>query len=100
MNNKMNKLKRLTIFTPTYNRDQLLPKLYASLCQQTNKNFVWSIVDDGSTDGTKSLIREYINENKIDIVYFYQKNSGKYVAHNTGVLRCTTELILCVDSDD
>ncbi len=41
----------LTVFTPTYNRAHLLPRLYESLCQQTFKDFEWVIVDDGSTEG-------------------------------------------------
>ena len=41
----------ITVFTPTYNRAHLLPRLYESLCQQTFKDFEWVIVDDGSTEG-------------------------------------------------
>ena len=43
----------ITIFTPTYNRKNLLLKLFKTLTEQTNKDFEWLIVDDGSTDGTK-----------------------------------------------
>lgn len=45
----------ITVFTPTYNRAHLLPRLYESLCRQTFTDFEWVIVDDGSTDGTKDL---------------------------------------------
>ena len=45
----------ITIFTPTYNRAQLLPRLYESLCRQTYRNFEWIVVDDGSTDQTAEL---------------------------------------------
>ena len=48
----------LTILTPTYNRAYILPKLYASLVEQTNKHFDWMVVDDGSTDNTEQLISE------------------------------------------
>ena len=44
--------KRLTVFTPAYNREKLLKRLYDSLVNQTCKDFVWLIVDDGSTDNT------------------------------------------------
>lgn len=90
----------LTIFTPTYNRAHLLHNLYKSLCQQTNKDFTWLIVDDGSCDNTKSLVTQWQQKNEIDIKYVVQHNGGKHVAHNYGVKLCDTELFFCVDSDD
>lgn len=92
--------KMLTIFTPTYNRGYILDKLYNSLLNQRNKDFKWLIVDDGSTDNTKKLVKSWIDENKIEIKYIYQENQGKHIAHNVGVDNCDTELFLCVDSDD
>ena len=93
-------MKTLTIFTPTYNRGYILPKLYDCLCKQTCLDFVWLVVDDGSTDNTHELITEWKNENKIEIQYFYQQNGGKMRAHNRGVKECKTPLFFCVDSDD
>ncbi len=93
-------MKKITIFTPTFNRAVTLQRLYDSLCGQTNQSFVWLIVDDGSTDGTQFLVKNWKEENKIEIQYFKQKNSGKSVAHNRGVEKCNTELFVCVDSDD
>lgn len=90
----------ITIFTPTYNREKYLPRLYKSLLNQTNRNFEWLVVDDGSTDNTEELIKSFIKENKINIRYYKQKNSGKHVAHNKAVELCNTELFFCVDSDD
>ena len=63
----------ITIFTPTYNRAYTLEKLYNSLCNQTNKNFEWIIVDDGSTDNTKELIQNFINEKKLELGIFIRK---------------------------
>lgn len=94
------KNKLLTVLTPTYNRVGLIERLYHSLINQTNKNFVWLIVDDGSKDGTPEILNKFILENKLNIKVIYQENSGKYVAHNTGVKNCETDLIVCVDSDD
>ena len=90
----------ITIFTPTYNRAKLLSRCYVSLLKQTNKQFKWLIVDDGSTDGTEVLVEEWKSQRSIDITYIKQENGGKHVAHNTGVLHCDTELFICVDSDD
>ena len=53
----------LTVFTPAYNRAYTLHKCYESLKMQTNKDFVWLIIDDGSTDNTRELVESWINEN-------------------------------------
>lgn len=92
--------KLITIFTPTYNRSSDLIRLYESLTKQTNKDFCWLIVDDGSTDATKDLIESWISIGKIQIQYYYEQNKGKSAAHNYGVEMTDTELFACVDSDD
>lgn len=93
--------KILTVFTPTYNRGYCLKKCYNSLCRQTNKNFVWLVIDDGSTDNTQELIRQWQkNNNGFKIIYKYQENSGAHIAHNTAYSMIDTELCVCIDSDD
>lgn len=90
----------LTIFTPTYNRAYLLSKCYESLQSQTVKDFKWLIIDDGSTDNTEEVVKEWINEGKLDITYHYQRNQGMHGAHNTAYELIDTELNVCIDSDD
>lgn len=92
--------KTLTIFTPSYNRAHTIVRTYESLCRQTNKDFEWLVIDDGSTDNTKELVQSWIMENKIPIRYIYQKNQGMHGAHNTAYRNITTELNTCIDSDD
>ena len=91
---------RLTVFTPTYNRKALLARAYESLKRQSDKDFEWLIVDDGSTDATKDLVGEWIREKAVPVRYHYRENGGKMRAHNTGVALCQTELFVCLDSDD
>lgn len=90
----------LTVFTPTYNRAHTLGRTYESLCRQTSKEFCWLIVDDGSTDNTKELVAQWIDEKRIDLRYIYQENQGMHGAHNTAYANITTELNTCIDSDD
>lgn len=89
-----------TIFTPTYNRVHTLPRLYDSLVAQHSEDFEWLIVDDGSTDETKSLVESFISENKIPIRYFFQQNSGKHIAINKGLKEARGIFFWTLDSDD
>lgn len=91
---------RLTIFTPTYNRKNTIKRLYKSLFDQRIKDFIWDVVDDGSTDGTENIIYQLKKEAPFLIQYKKRNNGGKYSALIDAIQRCTTELFVCVDSDD
>ena len=91
---------KFTVFTPTFNRKELLEKLYKSLQKQTFKDFEWLIVDDGSTDGTGEKVKEFLEESKLDIKYFYKENGGKQRAYNFATDKANGELFICLDSDD
>ena len=88
------------MFTPAYNRAYCLARVYESLLKQTNQNFIWLIVDDGSTDNTKELVAGWVNEQKLVIKYIYKANGGMHTAHNTAYKNIDTELNVCIDSDD
>ncbi len=94
------KNKTITVFTPTYNRAHTLRRTYKSLCRQTCKDFLWLIIDDGSTDNTAQLVSQWITESDFKIIYIYQENQGMHGAHNTAYKNITTELNTCIDSDD
>ena len=91
---------KLSVITPTYNRANVLKRVYDSLVAQTYKNFEWIVIDDGSEDNTKEVIEEYIKQGIIDIIYFHQTNNGKHIAVNKGVELASGEFILIADSDD
>lgn len=90
----------LTVFTPVYNRKELLKNLYVSLLKQSSFEFIWMIVDDGSTDGVAEEISAWKADAPFEIQLIQQNNQGKHVAHNTAVKACMTNLFVCVDSDD
>ncbi|TWD98890.1 glycosyltransferase involved in cell wall biosynthesis [Neobacillus bataviensis] len=90
----------LTIFTPTFNRAYTLHKLYESLKRQSNKDFIWLIIDDGSSDNTEELVQGWIEDNVMPIRYYRQENQGMHGAHNTAYSMIDTELNVCIDSDD
>ena len=91
----------LTVFTPTYNRKHTLIRTYESLKKQSNKGFIWLIVDDGSTDATNILVEEWKKrDNGFEIKYIYKENGGMHTAHNVAYKVIETELNVCIDSDD
>ena len=62
-------MQLVTVFTPTYNRERLLVRLYRSLLKQTDQRFEWVIVDDGSIDHTEAIVSEWIASHRISITY-------------------------------
>ena len=90
----------ITIFTPTFNRKNELVRLYHSLCNQSSKEFIWYVIDDGSSDGTDDYIKSIIENCPFEIIYNFQENSGKHVAINRALDNCKTDFMICVDSDD
>lgn len=93
---------KISILTPTYNRKKLLKRLYTSLLENSKYevDIEWLIMDDGSTDNTKEIVKEFIKENKIKIKYYKQENQGKMSAINKLVTEATGDLIIDCDSDD
>lgn len=91
----------ITIFTPTYNRAYIIGNLYESLKKQTNKDFEWLVVDDGSTDNTESMFTELLADKRdFPVRYIKQTNGGKHRAINRGVKEARGEMFFIVDSDD
>lgn len=90
----------ITIFTPTHNRLHTLPKLYESLKKQTDLDFEWLVVDDGSLDGTEKFMRKCREDSPFIVKYFYKDNGGKHTTINYGVKEADGEYFFIVDSDD
>ena len=96
---KVNK-PTFSICTPTFNRAHTLPRLYTSLQDQTIYDFEWIIIDDGSTDQTNDIVREWLREERFSVRYFYVENGGKPRAVNYAVKEAAGAFFIIVDSDD
>jgi len=90
----------ITVITPTYNRVGIIKNVYDSLLNQTNYDFEWIVIDDGSKDNTKEMIDSFIKDKKIKISYFFKQNGGKHTALNLGIKKAKGDYILILDSDD
>jgi len=88
---------KISIIIPTYNRAELLPRTIKSILNQTLQNFEILLVDDGSTDNTKHVIK---NLKTKKIRYFYQNNKGPAAARNLGIKQSQGNYIAFMDSDD
>jgi len=93
-------MPKVSVIIPTYNRAGFLPEAVESVLNQTYRDFEIIIVDDGSTDRTKDILRGYVKDTPSVIRYFYQENRGEYHARNTGLRNAAGEYISFLDSDD
>ena len=92
---------RITVFTPTYNRANIIENLNKSLQRQSFTDFEWLVVDDGSSDNTEELFEKWSKENNnFQIRYYKKENGGKHRAINFGLDKAEGELFFTVDSDD
>ncbi|QHB33515.1 glycosyltransferase family 2 protein [Yersinia canariae] len=90
----------VTVFTPTFNRAHVLKRCYISILDQNRNDIEWLIIDDGSTDNTLDVVKEFQNEKRIKINYIYQSNNGKQAAWNKAVENASGEYFIGLDSDD
>ncbi|MFH0702008.1 MAG: glycosyltransferase [bacterium] len=88
---------KVSIIVTTYNRKHYLKDTLDSVFNQTFNDFELIIIDDGSTDETKELIKLYKCQR---IKYFYQNNSGLNAARNAGINLACGEFLAFLDSDD
>ena len=115
----------LTVFTPAYNRADLLPRGYEALCRQTSHDFEWIIIDDGSSDSTREVVLSWVEKGKeskeskegfhetengfdgyskdapwLHIRYEWKENGGLHTGYNKAIELMNTEICVCIDSDD
>lgn len=90
----------ISVFTPTYNRADLIHRVYESLKAQDFRDFEWVVVDDGSNDATREVLESFRIQASFPIKIHYQKNQGKAASINRGLDLAEGELFICFDSDD
>jgi glycosyltransferase involved in cell wall biosynthesis len=89
-----------TVFTPSYNSRETLPRAYESLRAQTWRDFEWLIVNDGSIDDTETLVAKWQHGAAFPIRYIKQENRGKHRSFNRAVKAARGALFTFLDADD
>ena len=89
----------LTILTPIYNRANLLPQVFACLQKQTDMDFEWIIINDGSTDNSLAVAQGFKTDS-FNIQVLNKPNGGKHTALNYAHQYIHGKYVLILDSDD
>jgi len=96
----VNKNPTVSVIIPTYNRAHLVGRSIQSVLNQTYQDFEIIIVDDGSTDNTENIIKEFQKKDERIEYIKHNKNRGGSAARNTGIKAARGEYIAFLDSDD
>lgn len=89
-------IPQVSVIIPTFNREKTLSRALDSILIQEAVAFEVTVIDDGSTDGTRQLIEQRYPQ----VSYMYQNNQGPSAARNRGIERARGEWIAFLDSDD
>lgn len=90
---------KVSIITPLYNGEIYIRRAIEGILSQTYTDFEFIIIDDGSFDVSKDIVKEYVLRDK-RIVYFFQENCGIVSALNKGIKLASGEYIAFCDQDD
>lgn len=93
-------MKKLSIIIPVYNTEKHLKKCFDSIVNQNNSEIEVIVVNDGSTDNSEVIIKEYTNKYKDVFTYYKKGNTGVADTRNFGIKKATGEYIMFLDSDD
>ena len=93
------KSKKVTVIVPVYNGERFLRECLSRICNQTYHNLEIILVDDGSSDGSLEICREYQREDD-RIVVLHKENGGQFSARNMALDIATGDYIGFVDNDD
>jgi glycosyltransferase involved in cell wall biosynthesis len=94
-------LTSLSVIIPAYNRERVLAKALDAYLEQSSPHLIHEllVVDDGSTDGTEAMVRDFSCRSPFPIRYFRQSNKGPAAARNLGIREAASDIVLFTDSD-
>ena len=89
----------ISVIVPIYNTEKYLRQCIDSIISQSYRNIEVLLINDGSTDASSEICREYLDKDK-RCYYFEKENGGLSDARNYGIERAKGEYITFIDSDD
>ena len=92
-------MPKVSVIIPVYNTEQYLEQCLDSVINQTLKDVEIMLVDDGSTDSSLSICKDYAQKDK-RITVLQQNNKGAGAARNKGINKSNSEFVIFLDSDD
>lgn len=93
-------MRSLTIIVPVYNTSKYLKRCVDSLLVQANEDTEILLINDGSTDDSEEILKEYEKNNSETIKYYKKENAGIADTRNFGISKANGNYIMFVDSDD
>jgi biofilm PGA synthesis N-glycosyltransferase PgaC len=98
---------KVSVIVPAWNEEVGLVRTVRTILESSHRNLEVVVVNDGSTDNSDRLMRQFIaeyegdhaEEDRIPIVYLYKENAGKGHALNDGIKLSTGEIIISIDAD-
>ena len=93
-------MHKISVIIPVYNTEKYIEKCLESLAEQTMQDFEVIVVNDGSTDNSKKVIKDYMKNSKVNIKYLKKENGGLASSRNYGVKHASGKYISFLDSDD
>lgn len=88
----------ISVIIPIYNQEKYIRKCISSVLNQTYGDFEINLIDDGSSDRSADICKEYLYDSRVK--YFFQKNAGVSVARNLGIENSKGEWLAFIDPDD
>lgn len=90
-------MPRFSVIVPLYNKEKHIRRTLNSILAQTNRDFEVIVVDDGSSDGSRTVVESMQD---VRVRLFTQANQGESAARNAGIRKATGEIISFLDADD
>ena len=90
---------KISLIIPAYNSEKVITKCLDSIYDQTHKNIEVIVVNDGSKDGTLSVLKKYKRKHK-DLIIIDKENAGQAEARNDGIKKSTGKYMMFIDADD
>lgn len=90
----------LSVIIPTYNAKDNIKRCIDSVLKQNIQNVEILVINDGSTDNSGEIVKEYVKQNPKKITYYEKENTGVADTRNFGISKAKGKYILFIDSDD